>query len=627
MAVETARRRVTTAALPGARKTAAETETSLGGGVARARGEGAARVWSAVRDAAAPVERMGQEMFRQIQTEARQQADEVALLKARNRLSTARNALLYDPNTGALNRKGEAAMETPNQVSSELERVSGEIEADLHTDEQRAAFRRMYADERNTIDLTLQRHVSQEMTEFRNRELVSTVSNAKNAAVLAAQDPTEIQRQLAIATDAIATNAPRLGLGAEQVQEQIAAVKSEVHVGVIRNLAASGQDKKAQAYYQEVNGRGEIAGTSKDEIENLLEVASSQGEGLRSSREIWATLGPKSDKDPIEFDKMEEEVAKRYGDDPKTYQAAMAYLRERKASVDAARKDREETIAGGLWKKAAGGASLEQLQRSPEYLDAPGRVQAQITDYIVGKREREASRAAAEEGRAFTRENRQQAAKERKGWARYWELSDPETLSKMTDNQIEMLRGDLGDDHVNRLMTQRRTAEKNEATVREATIDDDLFKTIAHGAGLPAFNASSEDDKVQLGQLKADVERQIDAEQRATGKPLTRDRKEVIMRSTVDHRVMISSWGFDKERIAATVVNPEDRSRAYVPIERIPQATIGQYLNYARSLNQATQRMSDQELQARFGDRIQRAYGLRLLGATTAEIQAAMQGK
>lgn len=627
MAVETARRRVAVSALPGARRTAAETATSRGADLAQARGEGSARVWEAVSRAAAPIERMGQEMFRQIQIEERQKANEVALLAARNKLSEWKNRALYDPQNGAFTKKGADSMTVPEDIGADFDKTADEITASLGTDEQKAAFARMLAEERENVDLSVRRHVFQEMQTYRAGELKSTVANASNAATLAADDPREVARQIAIGVEAIKTNAPRLGSGPEETEEQVRAFQSATHVGVIRNLATQGKDKQAKAYFEEAVARGEISGDQKDDVQAMLETASTQGEGLRSAREIWAQFGPKGDKDPIEFDKMEEEVARRYGDDPKQYAATMAFLKERKAAIDVARKEREETIGGNLWRAAASGSSLEAIQRMPEYLEAPGRVQAQITDYIVGKLERQASRAAAEESRAFTAEQRGQARKERKGWGRFWELSNPQTLSKMSDNQLEMLRGELGDDHVNRLHEMKRRATEP-ANLREATVDDDAFKVAAQKRGLDAFDPD-DDEKVQLGQLRDAVETQIDAEQRAAGnKEISRERKDQIIAEIMDKRVSVTTWGglSSEERIAATVQNPNDRAKAFVPIAKMPEQVIASYLNYARSLSPALQRMGDKELRDRLASRMQRAYGLRLLGASGDEIRAALKG-
>jgi hypothetical protein len=286
---------------------------------------------------------------------------------------------------------------------------------------------------------------------------------------------------------------------------------------------------------------------------------------------------------------------------------------------------------GGLWSKVAAGAGLTEIQRDPAYLAAPGKVQVQISDYILGKAEREANRAYAQEGRAYTAAQRLEKEKETKGWSRYWDLSDPTTLDKTSEGALQALRGELGDEHVNRLLAQKRALSKSDEAVRAAQIDDDLFKTTAAAAGLhPYAPKEDETQKQELGQLRAAVEREIDIEQQHKGKLLTRDEKEKVMKRIVDEKVKFNYWFSTPEKIAASVTNADDRTKAYVPIADIQKdqpKQLSRYLNYARSLGAAQQRMSDDELIRRYSDRFQHAEGLRRLGATDAEIAAAIRGQ
>jgi len=182
--------------------------------------------------------------------------------------------------------------------------------------------------------------------------------------------------------------------------------------------------------------------------------------------------------------------------------------------------------------------------------------------------------------------------------------------------------------YVNRLMTKKRALTKSADAVHSASIDEDLFKTTAQAAGLNPYGEKlSADEKADLGQLRNAVESAIDAEQRSTGKAIGRDRKQQIMRELTDQRVMLNTWGRDREKIAATVVNSDDRQTAYVPIGKVPPAALGQYFNYIRSVSPAAQGMTDDQIRTRFEDRLQRAYARRMIGGSTQEIQAILTGQ
>jgi hypothetical protein len=98
------------------------------------------------------------------------------------------------------------------------------------------------------------------------------------------------------------------------------------------------------------------------------------------------------------------------------------------------------------------------------------------------------------------------------------------------------------------------------------------------------------------------------------------------MRGIVDQQVMLNVWGSDPTKIAAVVVNPADRAKAYVPAAKIPPQAFGGYANYLRSISRSAQGMTDQAIAATFGDRIQRAYARRLLGGTRGEIEGILHG-
>jgi hypothetical protein len=92
--------------------------------------------------------------------------------------------------------------------------------------------------------------------------------------------------------------------------------------------------------------------------------------------------------------------------------------------------------------------------------------------------------------------------------------------------------------------------------VREAKIDDDQFKQLAADAGLKPFDKTkSESELSDLGRLKNSVETQIDAEQRATGKALTRERKARSRRSS-STRKFCNRRGIRSARSARTKCRP-----------------------------------------------------------------------
>lgn len=607
-------RQVRTAAIPGVRRTAAETPESLGAGLARAEGQTA----EAAANLGDVVSRLGVSTYTEIQRQERQRAHDVAMLEADNALTKWTNDRLYNPEGGALTKKGKAAQALPEEVDGDFEKTASEIGATLSTPEQRAAFEQLKLRHQIGLDTVLKRHVFAEMTAFEKQELDAKLENTVGTVSANALDPKAAVAALTDGLTALRRSAERLGYGPEELLQRETALTTRAHVGAIEQLLALGNDKAAVAYFE--GFKGQIAGDAQAKIVAAIDAGTTAAEGVRSSDQIWNELGPKGESDPVNIDAMETAAREQHKDDPKVLTATLQRLRERKAGVDAGRADRKEAIAGDLWKAVAQGASLSDIQRMPQYLAAPGALQVQVSEHVVDRAEQQASRK-------LTGATRGEQQKEQAGWAMLWHYDDPAVLSKMTDNQVLALLPDLGVDHVNRLMQKKRAYEKSDDTVRAATIDSELFKSVAVGAGMNAYAPKTDVEKADLSQLQNTVEAAIDREQQARGKTLTRDEKEKLTRSIVDQKVYLSVWGSDRERIAALVTTPADRQAAYVPLTKIPAAPLAQYLNYARSLDPRNQGKTDQQLQAEYQDRIQRAYAIRVLGGTREEIEAIMQGR
>src|SRR5262245_14523052 len=136
-------RRVRTAALPGARRTAATTALAEGATIATAEAEAQERRLEGIAGVSGSLARLGLQEFAAEAAAERREADETALLKASNQLSEWTNRALYDPQTGALAKKGEASFPVPEEVRTDFETASGAIAATMKTPAQQRAYAKM----------------------------------------------------------------------------------------------------------------------------------------------------------------------------------------------------------------------------------------------------------------------------------------------------------------------------------------------------------------------------------------------------------------------------------------------------------------------------------------------------
>jgi hypothetical protein len=319
-------RRVGSTPLPGVRRTAAETALSTGAGVERARA-GTAQAFGSL---AGQVSQIALDTRSQLIERETKRADEVALLDAENRLSTWEQQRLYDPEAGAFAQRGKNALGLPETIAQEYTDLAGEVEASLGTDRQREAFAKLRQRRGLDLDLSIRRHVFQQMQAYEGEELNAAISTSKDAAIANALDPRRVGEELTRAVTAIRTHGPRVGLGPEQIEKQISDVQTAVHVGVIDRLLATDNIRTAEVYFEET--KGQISGDALARVEKALEEGGLRKAGQTKADEILAAGGTLT----------EQREKARAIDDPKLRDEVMGRI-EHEANVrDRAEREAEE---------------------------------------------------------------------------------------------------------------------------------------------------------------------------------------------------------------------------------------------------------------------------------------------
>lgn len=314
-------------ALPGVRKQAAETFDSKGGGLAEAQ----AGKDLAVSNLGAQAARIGTDVAGKMIQDARDQADQTALLDASNQLSAKENALLYDPDNGALTVKGKAAMGLPETVGDDFNSTADAIASGLTTPRQKEAFARLRSERTQNLDLTLRRHVAGEMQAYTDGEAQAAKTNATNAALANAQDPARVGVEIGNAVTAERISAGVRGLGAEQTAAAVDKVRSDIHVGVIENLLTADKFRAAQVYFEE--SKDQINGAAIAHVQAALEEGSIRGQAQTQADNILAAGGTPT-----------EQLAKaRQIDDPKLRDAVQERIEHQQSIDQAAKRQADET--------------------------------------------------------------------------------------------------------------------------------------------------------------------------------------------------------------------------------------------------------------------------------------------
>ncbi len=273
----------------------------------------------------APIEAFGgghanQQVFSQVTAiaqKAKNDADQLAVLDADRKLSEVETRLLYDPQSGAINKKGKDAFGAHEEVMRNLETEVQSIEGELRNETQRMAFRRSLVSRQVNIDRQLQRHVSTEIQRYDNETTESYLANERDAAVANYHDPERVNLSVERQRAAIQDHANRNGLPPEWVENKLKDSTSKTHGSVISRMLANGQDLDAKKYYDA--HKDLFTGADAAAIEKDLEEGSLRGESQRQSDLIFEKFGSSMstamDKArEIEDPKLRDEVTSRLKD-------------------------------------------------------------------------------------------------------------------------------------------------------------------------------------------------------------------------------------------------------------------------------------------------------------------------
>jgi len=266
-----------------------------------------------------------------------------------------------------------------------------------------------------------------------------------------------------------------------------------------------------------------------------------------TANSVWNTMGPRSDAEPVNkdlmFAKIDEEMADRT---PAERKAAKALIDSKAAAFDYSSNQRMSASRGTIWNMVMAGRSLDSIQTTPEWKILDGSVKVQLISQINDFRKPKPDSVLAAINYNRLMEN-------------------PQRLAAMTDLEIAAMAPQLGQTYTANLLAKNRELN-NPGAVEAATIDNDLFKSIADRAGFkPYATRQSDDEKATLGRLRAAVEAEISIEQQTLKRKLNNDEKTKVMQRVLDNKVMVDRFGRDKEMPIA-IVEQDKLGATYVVV-------------------------------------------------------------
>lgn len=253
----------------------------------------------------------------QIAQKFKTDADQVALMEADKKLTEMETNLLYNPDNGALNRRGKDAFGLPEEVNENYRKTTDEIQKSLSNPVQQAAFNKLAQERAMQINRTLDKHVAGEIKSYDDAETLSYVQTQMNTALTAYQDPDKVAQAISSQKVAIAAHAQRNGLPPEWIKLKTEESESKTHSAIIKRIIDNGDDLAADAYYQA--NKDFFVGQDKAAVEKDLEISSRLGFAQREADKILgsgatasqAYEAAKQVEDPKKRQALNEEISRQ----------------------------------------------------------------------------------------------------------------------------------------------------------------------------------------------------------------------------------------------------------------------------------------------------------------------------
>lgn len=251
----------------------------------------------------------------------KKQADDAKGQQVFADLTKFKNDLIYNPQSGAMTKKGENALSVVGDYGKQFNDYSDQVSSGLQNDEQRAQFNHFKREVGNDLNTTLTKYTYGESQNLQSQIAETGVKTAQDDAILNYHEPGKIEESIKLQSNLLTNTFKRAGLPKEVIDEKVQSAKSATYAGVIDRMLVNGQDMQAKAYYNEV--KDQIKAKDAVSLEKSLEAGSMRGESQRQSDKIYENNDSLSDalddarkiSDPKLRDETVKRVKERFSDD------------------------------------------------------------------------------------------------------------------------------------------------------------------------------------------------------------------------------------------------------------------------------------------------------------------------
>lgn len=481
-----------------------------------------------------------------IAEQERKKADQLAVLSADTKLSALETDIQYNPKTGVVTKKGKDAFGAYDSASEAWKQGVDAIEKELHTENQRNAYRASVASRWSSIDKSIQAHIHGETQKYDDATTESYIANERDAASQSYMDKGRIGLSIDRQTAALTDHADRNGLPADWLKLKVSESVSKTHVGVIDRMLAAGEDQHAKAYYDEVNSAGLLTGSDGTAVLKALDEGMSRGDAQRNADKIWNEAGGDYG---VALEKAREVK------DSKTRQLTEDLVRKRNSDQKAV----EAGVRDDIYIEAANLAEQN-----------PGESVRLLVDPSKWGMLTPEQRSSLER-RSLNPEN------DGKTWLDFIDMT-PQQIGALSRSDFESKYWVHFDSaHKSRAeemwqegRSGRGSSDKHTATL---SFDDRVRDTLFSAGMIPdktRTNIKGDNEKTYTA-FEVEAARRVEVFERQNAKKASGEDVQGILDGLVRERVKVKRLFGDKEKLSINVTQDE-RGSSYVPADKIPAA-------------------------------------------------------
>ncbi|EPQ8855247.1 hypothetical protein ACUW0R_006564 [Pseudomonas aeruginosa] len=189
----------------------------------------------------------------QISLKEKQEADQTALIDFSTKVDQLRNDLMYNPETGAMTKKGGAALNVTGKTVGAFDERTAQLIDGMANEDQRRQAKQYVAKSRTDFEGTLGRYEFKQQQAYKDQVDLAAIATAQNTAALNYNDPKAVEESRSRIDGILQLQAQRNGWGPEVLEARRQKVGSEMYADVLQRQAAE-DPYRAQKTLKEVQG-------------------------------------------------------------------------------------------------------------------------------------------------------------------------------------------------------------------------------------------------------------------------------------------------------------------------------------------------------------------------------------